>query len=102
MLYWRRIPGGTGTCRAARGYAERPGLRRLGDPQPGLRLALCDCGRIAFSGRPLFAIVGTAAWLRPDGETRIKLHGPAVELPPTVARSVRLSCHELATNAAKY
>ena len=43
-----------------------------------------------------------SAELKPHGETRIKLHGPAVELEPTLARTVGLICHELATNAAKY
>jgi two-component sensor histidine kinase len=40
--------------------------------------------------------------LKPYGETRIALKGAAVNLPPELARSLGLICHELATNAAKY
>ena len=37
----------------------------------------------------------------PDGE-RIKIAGEDVHLPPTLAQSIAVALHELATNAAKY
>ena len=40
--------------------------------------------------------------LKPYGVTRMALKGAVVNLPPELARSLGLICHELATNAAKY
>jgi two-component system CheB/CheR fusion protein len=37
-----------------------------------------------------------------DGDGRISVHGPAVNLGSTAALALSLTCHELATNAGKY
>ena len=42
------------------------------------------------------------AELRPYGENRVRMEGPAVQLNPQQALALGLVVHELATNAAKY
>jgi PAS domain S-box-containing protein len=86
-------------------------LKRGGDPElarfafEGRLLALSEAHdlltRKQWEDAPIRLIVEDA--MRPHAEPgRVRIDGPAIEIPPKTAISLALALHELATNAVKY